>query len=93
MFERVGDAGEEVVGVGPLRRGPVDSLDGGRVAGQVLDQVGESSPGELAGAEVEDVDAVVAEEVGFEGPGVLPEEDDEPINSPRDAPCNTATIR
>lgn len=81
--------GEELDGVGDemLERAPVDGVASEGSHGvcfprQVLDEVPQASPRQSAGAEVEDVDAVEAEEVGLDGLAVPAQELDEAADSP-----------
>lgn len=60
----------------------------GTVAGQVADQDGQAAGGEPAAVPVQEVDAVVAEQVGLEGLGVFVDELAEAQSSPRPSPVS-----
>jgi len=63
----VDDVGEQVLGVAPARRLAVNGLDVRRLSGKVTEQDAEAAPAEPFRAEVgDDVEVVVAEEVGFD---------------------------
>lgn len=86
--EVVDGQSEEVVGHGPfggLSRGGADE---GAVAGEVLHQDAEAAAGEAASVPVEEVDAVVAEEIRFQGFGVLLDEGAEAQPSPTVRPVS-----
>jgi threonine dehydrogenase-like Zn-dependent dehydrogenase len=84
----VDDGGEEVVGDGPVGLLAVEGAGEGGVGGEVLDEDAEAAGGEPATVPVEEVGAVVAEQVGFEGLGVLVDESAEAQPSPRVMPVS-----
>ncbi|WP_137993953.1 hypothetical protein [Streptomyces vilmorinianum] len=79
---------EQMVADRPLGGLPVDLALDGAVRGQVLDQREDAPAGEFTTVPVEEVDAVVAEEVRLERLGVFVDELDEAQSSPRPSPVS-----
>lgn len=79
---------EEMVGDRPLRGLPVELALNGAVRGQMLDQCEEATAGEPAAVPVEEIGAVVAEQVRLKGLGVFVDELDEAQSSPRPSPVS-----
>lgn len=79
---------EEVVGDRPLSRLAVELALDGAVARQMLDQDRDAPAGEITPVPVEQVGAVVAEQVRFECLGVFVDELDEAQSSPRPSPVS-----
>lgn len=80
--------GEEMVGDRPLRGLAVQLPVQRAVARQVLDEQRETPCGQRLAVPVEQVGAVVAEQVRFEGLGVFFDEPDEAQPSPRPSPVS-----
>ncbi|GLX52909.1 hypothetical protein Shyhy01_58590 [Streptomyces hygroscopicus subsp. hygroscopicus] len=72
----------------PVRGLAVEFPVEGTVPGEVLDQHREPPGGEAVAVPVEQVDAVVAEQIRFEGLGVFVDEPDEAQSSPRPSPVS-----
>jgi hypothetical protein len=79
---------QQVIGQGPLRRLAVHRAGERRVLRQVLDQHPEPARGELPAVPIQEIDAVEAEQIGFEGLGVLLDELAEAQPSPRLSPVS-----
>ncbi|GKQ35651.1 hypothetical protein ALMP_21940 [Streptomyces sp. A012304] len=80
--------GEQMVRHRPLGGLPVQVPVEGAVPWQVLDEHREPPRGEAVPVPVEQVDAVVAEQIRFEGLGVFVDEPDEAQPSPRPSPVS-----
>lgn len=80
--------GEEMVGDRPVGGLAVESALDGAVPRQVLDQQRDPPAGELTPVPVEEIGAVVAEQVRLKGLGVFVDELDEAQSSPRPSPVS-----
>ena len=84
----VDDRGKEVVGDRPVRLFAVDGAGVGRVRREMRDQDPQAAGGEPAPVPVEEVDAVVAEQIRLQGLGVLVDQRAEAQPSPSVIPVS-----